>query len=268
MTSETPDPPTTRFSDWVSRTYCPVCEQERGTGSCRHVEPQVAAGAPDPPTTYFGRPNPAPAGEPPPWSFTTGPGRAGYDRPNNIPWDGQPQQSYLPPPQAPAPKKRSWFRRHKVFTGLLVLVAVLLVAGGISVATAPKPVPAGSKALPVVTPRPPAPKLSATSAPTTTPAAYTPKAADFTLALRVTRKVCFGDAGCNVDFKVDFKDIAARVPDDSSFSVTFAVRGGEDGPLVDTIDVVDGNYNPVDESISTASSGAKLTVKVTDVSES
>jgi hypothetical protein len=96
---------------------------------------------------------------------------------------------------------------------------------------------------------------------------YTPVASDFALAIKVTRKECFGSAGCNVDFTVDFAKIGPRVPEDGSFTVTFDVRGGED-PLTDTIEVTDGNYSPLEESIGTASSSSKLSVHITDVASS
>lgn len=96
----------------------------------------------------------------------------GYEQPNDVPWDGNPPQSYLPPPSTeerieqeryqrepdpqhpgyarnglelpPAdndwlkmePKPRSWFARHKVLTGLLAVVALFLVVGIIGAVTA------------------------------------------------------------------------------------------------------------------------------------
>lgn len=42
------------------------------------------------------------------------------------PWANQP--AYPPPPAAPAPK-RSWVRRHKILTGLGVLVALITIGG-------------------------------------------------------------------------------------------------------------------------------------------
>jgi len=85
----------------------------------------------------------------------------GYEQPNNVPWDGRPPQSHLPPPDAqaylspgqrfleseppppgfgeprgPRSKRRSWFARHKVLTGLLAVVAFFLVLGIIGAVTA------------------------------------------------------------------------------------------------------------------------------------
>ncbi|NNG38854.1 DUF4352 domain-containing protein [Flexivirga sp. ID2601S] len=44
-------------------------------------------------------------------------------------WGGQPPQGgpYPPVPPGPAPRKRSWFARHKILTGLLALVAFIVV---------------------------------------------------------------------------------------------------------------------------------------------
>jgi len=49
-------------------------------------------------------------------------------------WGGQPPQGgpYPPVPPGPAPKKPSWFARHKILTGLFGLIAVILV---VSIAT-------------------------------------------------------------------------------------------------------------------------------------
>ncbi|MFC6705213.1 DUF4352 domain-containing protein [Flexivirga alba] len=46
-------------------------------------------------------------------------------------WSGQPPQAggpYPPVPPGPAPKKRNWFARHKILTGLFGLVAVIVIA--------------------------------------------------------------------------------------------------------------------------------------------
>jgi hypothetical protein len=46
-------------------------------------------------------------------------------------WSGQPPQGggpYPPVPRGPAPKKRNWFARHKIVTGLFGLVAIIVIA--------------------------------------------------------------------------------------------------------------------------------------------
>lgn len=57
-----------------------------------------------------------------------GPQDNGQQNPNQ--WSGRPPQSggpYPPVPPGPAPKKRNWFARHKILTGLFGLVAVIVI---------------------------------------------------------------------------------------------------------------------------------------------
>ncbi|MFT4293940.1 MAG: hypothetical protein QM582_00840 [Micropruina sp.] len=93
-----------------------------------------------------------------------------------------------------------------------------------------------------------------------------PTAADFVLKVKTTKKQCFGSAGCNVSIKVDVAYVGAGSVDDlpSNVDITFEVKGGED-PYTSTIELEDGKYSPDKTLISTKTSKAKLTAKITDV---
>lgn len=69
-----------------------------------------------------------------------------YDGPQNpTQWSGRPPQSggpYPPVPPGPSPKKRNWFARHKILTGLFGLVAVAVIgAAATAGASSPDPRP-------------------------------------------------------------------------------------------------------------------------------
>lgn len=210
---------------------------------------------------------------------TNDPGPGG-DYPSGQPYSQPPiwqSGAHLPPPYPPPPTgpgKRSWFARHKVLTGLLALVALLVVLGGIGAAIGGQdPDPAGSK-----------PITAATSSATSTPAATQettppppppvnsygePKASDFTLSVRTTSKECFGEAGCIVEYKVTAKYDGPELDPSKSYDVTYHVSGPEDGGQDDTFTVTGDSYElPLEQSAQTPSSGTRLRVKVTGVSES
>lgn len=76
-----------------------------------------------------------------------------YDGPQNPnQWSGQPPQSggpYPPVPPGPAPKKRNWFARHKILTGLFGLVAVAVIGSAATAGSSgsdPQPTTAASQA--------------------------------------------------------------------------------------------------------------------------
>jgi hypothetical protein len=84
--------------------------------------------------------------------------------------------------------------------------------------------------------------------------------------VKVRSKECFGSAGCNLTYRIDPSYSGA--PLDGAWSVTYEVKGGEDGPQINTF-TLDGDQASFDseESISTSSSSKKLTARVTDVSK-
>lgn len=196
----------------------------------------------------------------------------------------QPTRPVAPPPWAtappvtPAPKQRSWFARHKILTGVLAVVGLLVVLGGIGAAvgggsnsSGKKPVAAattqdtteGTALDPSYTPPSSAPPAEESSE-------YgQPKASDFKLTIKTTSKQCFGTAGCLVEYKVTAAYSGPDLDPDKSYDVTYHVAGPQDGGQDDTFVVTGDDYEvPQGQSAQTPSSSTKLTVKVTDVSES
>jgi hypothetical protein len=99
------------------------------------------------------------------------------------------------------------------------------------------------------------------------PAAAVPTVRDFKLAVKVLSKQCFGSAGCNITYRIDASWTKTFDPD-IEYELVYEVRGGEDGPQINTITVQGDSYERTqEESISTSSSGAKLRAVVTSVEE-
>ncbi|MGW2921000.1 hypothetical protein ACWDBF_24460 [Streptomyces angustmyceticus] len=94
-----------------------------------------------------------------------------------------------------------------------------------------------------------------------------PTAEDFTLSVKTTRKQCFGSAGCNITVEPDLSYAGAMSLDpDKTLSITYEIRGDESGPVIQTMELSDGDrltYDPV--SISTAGRSTTVTAKITDV---
>lgn len=101
----------------------------------------------------------------------------------------------------------------------------------------------------------------------TVPAYATPTAKDFKLTAKVLKKECFGSAGCNLTYRVLVAYSGATLDPAVTYEVGYEVRGGEDGPVINTLTVT-GDTSSVDEeeSVSTKNNSIKLTVTATDVS--
>jgi hypothetical protein len=111
-----------------------------------------------------------------------------------------------------------------------------------------------------------------TSPEPTVPEVYAtvPEPSDFMISLKTKRKHCFGSAGCNVTVEPDltYGGILPLDPD-KTYSVTYEISGDDDGPVIDTIELSNAKsmrFYP--QSLSTTSSGVKITAEVTDVEES
>lgn len=90
----------------------------------------------------------------------------------------------------------------------------------------------------------------------------------FTIELRTTERQCFGSAGCNVTVEPDLTLLvdSADLDPGAVYEITYEIRGDESGPVIETAELSDQtslSFTPT--SISTASSGTKVSAKVTDV---
>lgn len=188
---------------------------------------------------------------------------------------GPPQ--YGPPTggfQLPPPKKR--MRTGVVLAwlgvGLAALLGLVVVAAIATSGTPMKPAASGAGATPASCTHG---RLANgdcaedTAAPAKT---YpTPAAADFSLAIKTTKKECFGSAGCNITFEINLTYAGPALEPNSSWDVTYDITGGED-PQTNTLTVnfddtgIHGQYQQDGfQFIGTKSSKAVLKAVVTSV---
>ncbi|MFI5687873.1 hypothetical protein [Streptomyces sp. NPDC051636] len=90
----------------------------------------------------------------------------------------------------------------------------------------------------------------------------------FTIKLKTTKRQCFGSAGCNMTVEPDltFLGDSTAVDPDAVYEITYEIHGDESGAVIETAELSDQtslNYTPT--VISTASSGTKVSVKITGV---
>jgi hypothetical protein len=105
------------------------------------------------------------------------------------------------------------------------------------------------------------------AAPAAEPRYHQPVPGDFKLTIKTLEKQCFGEAGCNVTFRVNlaYDDSAGQLDPDKTYEITYRVRGGDE-PLVNTLEATGDDYSrDREEFISTSSSSPHLTAKVTQV---
>lgn len=122
-------------------------------------------------------------------------------------------------------------------------------------------------ATPVATQTTEATDAGETTETTTAPTYSVPKAKDFKVTIKVREKQCFGSAGCNVTYRVELAWNQSYDPA-VTYDVTYEVRGGEDGPVVNTLTVTGDEYQrDSEELVSTRSMKTKLSAVVTDVTE-
>ena len=192
-----------------------------------------------------------------PTSPLPGPPSWGQPPPNPQSQPSNPQ----PPPPASQPSL-PWYKRGWVLL-LAGLVVGLLFGSAIGSADPAPP----TDRRPRTAATTPAPAATEATPEVTDPPEVVPKIRDFKLTVKVLSKQCFGSAGCNLTYRVD-----AGWPDgydpDVEYEVVYEVRGGEDGPQINTMTVQGDSYErSQEESISTSSAGKRLTAVVTSVEE-
>ncbi|MCW8378327.1 hypothetical protein [Streptomyces justiciae] len=172
------------------------------------------------------------------------------------------------PPPAPEPPARKKSRTNLIIVASAVAVIAAVIGTGIVVVqsskdgntTAATTAESSAANQDVVT--------AAAEDPDPEPTYADVDADDFSVELRTTKRQCFGSAGCNVTVEPDMTLLleSADLDPDAVYEITYEIRGDESGPVVETAELSNQtslNYRP--SLISTASSGTKLSVEITDV---
>lgn len=211
---------------------------------------------------------------PPPWANEPASPPPWANEPTPPPWAGQPGGGSTP---AGGLESRPWVARHKILTGLAVLVAVGIIGAAVgggedpqqvthAAATETQDTTKGTALDPSYTtpsPAPAAPEVSETTPPAVED--YTPTVKDFAIALKIKSKECFGSAGCNVTYEPKLTIVGPKVDEDGTYEITFEVRGGDDGAAIDTIEVDGGQYSASEGLAQTARQSSKLTAVITEM---
>jgi hypothetical protein len=86
------------------------------------------------------------------------------------------------------------------------------------------------------------------------------------LTVRVRSKECFRAAGCNVTVQIDPSYVGNQDVTTGSWEMTYELRGGEDGPVIETMTLESGTFSfPEEQFVSTTSSASPITAVVTEV---
>lgn len=154
---------------------------------------------------------------------------------------------------------------HQIPRWIWLVVGLVIGASatfGISALTRPA-APAGTYHLPAS----PAAGPATVAAQPSTPPPYMPTAADFTVAIQVTSKHCFGSAGCNVTYRIQPTYVGHTPLDPAQqYTVTYQVTGPKDGPQINsfTIQGTQATINQ-EEIADVPSSQTQMTAQVTEV---
>jgi hypothetical protein len=173
-----------------------------------------------------------------------------------------------PPPGPPPPPKTP-----RTFTGRSVLAlttaafAVGLILGAVATNSGDGETSSGERPKAAATTRPPASTIEEAVTTSPGPTYPEPEPSDFKLTVKVLKKENFGGAGSNITFRIVAGWDKTYDPD-KTYEVTYEVRGGEDGPQINTLEVEGDEYRtPQEEYASTSSTSARLTARVTSVEE-
>lgn len=89
---------------------------------------------------------------------------------------------------------------------------------------------------------------------------------NFKIGVRTRRKKCFGSAGCLVDVQIVPAYVGQQDVSTGSWEIIYELRGGEDGPVIETMTLEGGTFTfPEEQSLDTRSSSTQITAVVTDV---
>lgn len=175
------------------------------------------------------------------------------------------------PPQPPEPPRQPERKSNKIAAGVGMAVLAALGVGifagtWIDEDSTPKE-PSSSAGRPTLDDLPGIPD-EVTDDPESDTVYVTPIASDFTIELKVKSQKCFGSAGClvTVSPELSYDGLTSELDPDTYVEITYEISGDEDGRIVETLELTNGDdvtYNDV--VVSTSSSAVEPEAEVTDV---
>ncbi|MBH5131247.1 hypothetical protein I3J14_13955 [Streptomyces sp. HB-N217] len=181
--------------------------------------------------------------------------------------ESQPKQPAQPEQSSAAVASAEKRLSNRIVVGAAVSIVAAVIGTGIVVVQAldnddSRPAATASSAPPTETATP----LAEETVPEPVYADLTPDS--FSMTLRTTRQQCFGSAGCNVTVEpsLSYLGDSASLDPAATYDITYEITGDESGPVIGTAELSDRttlNYTP--SLIRTASSGTKVSVKITDI---
>jgi hypothetical protein len=89
---------------------------------------------------------------------------------------------------------------------------------------------------------------------------------NFKIGVRIRSKECFGSAGCIVEVQIVPDYVGQQDVSTGSWELIYELRGGEDGPVIETMTLESGTFSfPEEQSLDTRSSSTPITAVVTEV---
>jgi len=177
-----------------------------------------------------------------------------------------------PPPPAPEPKQ-DWLMSKSAsrFQLILAITAAFLIGGGVGYGLQPTEPPARDHLSVSAQPTPTATAEKAEKAekptPKPKPKPHKPTAKDFKIDVIILKQDCFGQAGCNITFRLDPKYIGPQLPAGKTYTVTLEIKEATDRKVASFGMNSDGDIDGILDSdmVSTAPGVTKLTAEVIQV---
>lgn len=171
--------------------------------------------------------------------------------------------TWAPPPPPPPPQRK----RHRLRTVLLIAGFLLMIAIVTAIInTGTKTSGSGHTQAPSISSSAPAVADTSSVYSPPVPKYVAPTKSDFKITLKVVTQDCFGDAGCVVTYEPKLQQLSLGDFDPSvTYDVTYEVRGDQNGPQIDTLQVTGSKYSSSEGTAQTSSSGVQLRAVITDV---
>lgn len=177
----------------------------------------------------------------------------------------------IPPlPQQPPPTQRRTRARRIIAAAACALALIAATATVTTLIVRDDDSDSSTDSAPAAVTPDPADAEPAVTEETGDPEVYNtvPEPDEFTLTLKTVGKKCYGyGVGCNVTVRPDLSYAGAVDLDpDANYSITYEVKGGEEGPVIETMELDgDGELTYSEVLVQTPGSGTKVTAEITDV---